>query len=149
VLKKNQARFALSTDKEFKATGHSSHINYREDYYKYLNWLHQGLETRSKPVVELFKDWNITFFRERITKGKSKEADADYDAALADLEEAEKVASDDDQDSFADEDDDIPQGGLPPRTEEDGEEEVGPENRTPSADRDGNGHGNGGNDAED
>jgi hypothetical protein len=149
VLKKNQACFALLTDKEFKATGHLLHINYCKDYYKYLNWLCQGLETCSKPIVELFKDWNITFFRERITKRKSKEADADYNAALADLEEAEKVASDNDQDSFADEDNDILQGGLPPCTEEDGEEEVGPENRTLSADGDGNGHGNGGNNAKD
>jgi hypothetical protein len=84
-------------------SGHASHINYCKDYYKYLHWLRKGLKANRKPVTDLFKEWNTAFFRERITKGKSKEAEANFNDALDALDEAEE-ATDEDLDEERDED---------------------------------------------
>jgi hypothetical protein len=89
----SQARFALSADNEFKIFGHTSSIEYRNNFFKYVHYLRTGLDKRSKPIVDLFKEWNLAFFKDRITTGASKEAQADFDDALGELDTTEKAAS--------------------------------------------------------
>jgi hypothetical protein len=58
-----QCRFALSADDRLEPTGVNSHIDYRRDYYMYLEYLENGLALGKEPVIDLINDWNNKFFR--------------------------------------------------------------------------------------
>ena len=81
-----QARFALSTDAEFQVSGSASHIDYMDDYYKYLGYLKKGLRLKTKSVIALFKEWNQTFFGSDMVSNRSNVADESFISILNEME---------------------------------------------------------------
>ncbi|KAK7006796.1 hypothetical protein R3P38DRAFT_3282332 [Favolaschia claudopus] len=97
--------WALSMDVELMKKGQQTGINWYSCYESYLRYLLEGLRTRSKPVLALFREWDAELFPDsemnlgdvRVTNGAAggDELDAALDAIRnAEVEEEEDVDMD-------------------------------------------------------
>jgi hypothetical protein len=92
-----QALYLLSTDSQFQEIGAASGINYLEAYRQYYGFLYRGYLNRTRFILDLFGEWNDTFFRDRISMDEEA-AEQDYHDTMAALDAAPRAEDTDDDD---------------------------------------------------
>ncbi|KAJ7199479.1 hypothetical protein GGX14DRAFT_373051, partial [Mycena pura] len=91
--------WALSPDTELRKKGAQSSLNYSKFHEEYLKYLLVGIHKRKKPVLEIFKIWDAELFPDTDTSIAAGltvdgEGEGDLDEALQELERAESVPLD-------------------------------------------------------
>lgn len=92
-----KTRFVASADQTLLPRGSETGINYQEDYEFYFKYLHKGLHSNKRSVLDLFKTWNGIFYPGSLddltTPMPSQPGDETLGALIDDLEAEEEEES--------------------------------------------------------